>query len=67
MPFTDVYVRQPAWAWLNRVEGGESRRTGPSRTMIQDVPLEVGHVYVFARKSMEGPSRQHRVSGHPSQ
>ena len=29
---------------VDRVEGGDSRRTGPSRTMIQDVPLEVGHV-----------------------
>jgi hypothetical protein len=38
--------RTPAWARLNRVEGGDSRRTGPSRTMTQDVPLEVGHVYV---------------------
>jgi hypothetical protein len=45
--------RTPAWARLNRVEGGDSRRTGPSpvpvqrsRTMIQDVPLEVGNVYV---------------------
>ncbi len=38
--------RTQAWARLNRVEGGDSRRTGPSRTMMQDVPLEVGHVYV---------------------
>jgi hypothetical protein len=38
--------RTPAWARLNRVEGGDSWRTGPSRTMIQDVQLEVGNVYV---------------------
>jgi hypothetical protein len=36
--------RTPAWAQLNRVEGRDSRRTRPSRTMIQDVPLEVGNV-----------------------
>ncbi len=30
-------------ARLDRVEGGDSRRTGPSRTKIQDVRLEVGH------------------------
>jgi hypothetical protein len=29
--------RTQAWARLNRVEGGDSRRTGPSRFMIQDV------------------------------
>jgi hypothetical protein len=40
-----VGSRTPAWAQLNRVEGGDSRRTGPSRTMIQDVQLEVGHLY----------------------
>jgi hypothetical protein len=28
---------------LDQVEGGDSRRTGPSRITIQDVPLEVGH------------------------
>ncbi len=38
--------RTPAWARLNRVEGGDSLRTGPSRTMIQDELLEVGHVYM---------------------
>ena len=38
--------RTLAWTRLNRVEGEDSWRTGPSRTMIQDVPLEVGHVYV---------------------
>jgi hypothetical protein len=38
-----VRSRTPAWARLNRVEGGDSRRSGQSRTMIQDVPLEVGH------------------------
>jgi hypothetical protein len=30
-------------ARLDRVEGGDSRRTGPSRTTIQDVLSEVGH------------------------
>ncbi len=38
--------RTPEWARLNRVEGEDSWRTGPSRTMIQDVPLEFGNVYV---------------------
>ena len=28
---------------LDRVEGGDLRRTGPSRTTIQDVPLGVGN------------------------
>jgi hypothetical protein len=46
MALNGVGRRTPAWARLNQVEGGDSRRTGPSRTMIQDVPLEVGHVYV---------------------
>ncbi len=33
---------------LNQMEGGvsDSQRTGQNRTMIQDVPLEVGHAYV---------------------
>ena len=33
--------RDAGWAWLDRVEGGDSRQpeTGPSRTTIQDVPL----------------------------
>jgi hypothetical protein len=38
--------RTPAWALLNRVEGRNSGRTGPSRTMIQDVQLEGCHDYV---------------------
>jgi hypothetical protein len=38
--------RTPAWARLNRVDGGESRRTRPSRTTIQHVPLEVVRAYV---------------------
>ena len=38
------WKRDAGRARLDRVEGGDSRRTGPSRTMIQDVPLEVGHV-----------------------
>ena len=38
--------RDAGWARLDRVEGGDSRRTGPSRTTIQDVPLEVGHASV---------------------
>ncbi len=28
---------------LDRVEGGDSQRTGPSRTTVQDVPLSVGN------------------------
>ena len=32
--------RDAGQARLDRVEGGEPRRTGPSRTMSQDVPLE---------------------------
>ena len=38
------WKRDAGRARLDRVEGGDSRRTGPSRPMIQDVPLEVGHV-----------------------
>ncbi len=38
----------PAVDW---VEGGDSRRAGPSRTMIQDVQLEVGHFYVPTNNS----------------
>ena len=38
--------RDAGRARLDRVEGGDSRRTGPSRTTIQDVPLEVGHASV---------------------
>ena len=38
--------RDAGWARLDRVEGGDSRRTGPSRTTIQDVLLEVGHASV---------------------
>ena len=36
--------RDAGRARLDRVEGGDSQRTGPSRPTIQDVPLEVGHV-----------------------
>ena len=32
--------RDAGQARLDRVEGGEPRRTGPSRTTSQDVPLE---------------------------
>ena len=38
--------RDAGRARLDRVEGGDSRRTGPSRTTTQDVPLEVGHASV---------------------
>jgi hypothetical protein len=38
------WKRDAGRARLDRVEGGDSRRTGPSRPTIQDVPLEVGHV-----------------------
>ncbi len=38
------WKRDTGRAQLDRVEGGDSRRTGPSLTMIQDKPLEVGHV-----------------------
>ena len=38
------WKRDTGRARLDRVEGGDSRRTGPSRPTIQDVPLEVGHV-----------------------
>ena len=38
--------RDAGRARLDRVESGGSRRTGPSRTTIQDVPLEVGHATV---------------------
>ena len=40
-------------ARLDWVEGGDSRRTGPSRTKIQDVRLEVGHaVTVCANRQL---------------
>ncbi len=35
--------RDAGWALVDRIEGGNSRRTGPSRPTIRDVPLEVGH------------------------
>ena len=35
-------------ARLDRAESGGSRRTGPSRTTIQDVPFEVGRATVPA-------------------
>ena len=38
--------RDAGRARLDRVEGGDSRRTVPSRTTTQDVPLEVGHASV---------------------
>ena len=40
--------RVAARARLDRVESKGLRRTGPSRTTIQDVPLEVGHATVPA-------------------
>ena len=40
--------RVAARARLDRVESRGLRRTGPSRTTIQDVPLEVGHATVPA-------------------
>jgi hypothetical protein len=45
--------RMLAWAWLNLVEGGDS-----SRTMIQDVLLEVGHVNVPTDNSNRTISQQ---------
>jgi hypothetical protein len=38
------WKRDTGRARLDRVEGGDSQQTGLSRTMIQDVLLEVGHV-----------------------
>jgi hypothetical protein len=35
--------RDAGRARLDRVEGGDLWRTGPSRTTVPDVPLEVGH------------------------
>jgi len=40
--------RVAARARLDRVESRGLRRTGPSRTTVQDVPLEVGHATVPA-------------------
>ncbi len=40
------WERDTGRARLDRVEGGDSRRTGPGRPTIRDVPLEVGHVSV---------------------
>jgi len=40
--------RVAARARLDRAESRGLRRTGPSRTTIQDVPLEVGHATVPA-------------------
>ena len=52
--------RVAARARLDRVESRGLRRTGPSRTTVQDVPLEVGHATVPAANG------KRHFSGHGS-